>query len=79
LETPKQPQSIKELEGSKNNKFTKEVFAKISRDEKERGEQNKFENHKHKPHTKGSSIKRFRSDLGCVREGVRFCVKLGQL
>jgi hypothetical protein len=36
LETPKQPQSIKELEGSKNNKSTQEVFATSSRDEKER-------------------------------------------
>jgi hypothetical protein len=40
LETPKQPQSIEELEGSKNNKFAQEVFATSSRDEKERGEEN---------------------------------------
>jgi hypothetical protein len=42
LETPKQPQSIKELEGSKNNKFAQEVFATSSRDEKERGEGNQI-------------------------------------
>jgi hypothetical protein len=38
LETPKQPQSVKELEGSKN-KFAQEVFATSSRDEKEREEE----------------------------------------
>ena len=38
--TPKQPHSVKELEGSKNNKFTQEVFAKRSRDGKKRGEEN---------------------------------------
>jgi hypothetical protein len=43
LETPKQPQSIKELEGSKNNKFAQEIFAKKnSRDEKKRGEENQM-------------------------------------
>jgi hypothetical protein len=42
LETSKQPQSIKELEGSKNNKFAQDVFATSSRDEKERGEENQI-------------------------------------
>ena len=36
LETPKQPQSVEELEGSKNNNITQEVFATSSRDENER-------------------------------------------
>jgi hypothetical protein len=42
LETPKQPQSVKELEGSKNNKFAQEVFATSSRDEKENIEKNQI-------------------------------------
>jgi hypothetical protein len=41
LDTPKQPQSVKELEGSKNNKFAQEVCATSSRDEKERGKTNR--------------------------------------
>jgi hypothetical protein len=40
LETPKKPQSVEELNGSKNNKITKEVVATSSRDEKKRGEEN---------------------------------------
>jgi hypothetical protein len=52
LETPKQPQSIEELEGSKNKKISQEVFATRSRDEKDRGRKNKSKDHKHKPHTK---------------------------
>jgi hypothetical protein len=69
LETPKQPQFVKELEGSKNNKFAQEVFATSSRDEKERGERRtKSESHKHKPHTIGApSIDRFESEIGCER------------
>jgi hypothetical protein len=39
LETPKQPQSVEELEGSKNNKFAQEMFATSLTDEKERGEE----------------------------------------
>jgi hypothetical protein len=42
LETPKQPQSIKKLEGSNNNKFAQEVFATSSKDEKEMGEENQI-------------------------------------
>jgi hypothetical protein len=42
LETLKQPQSVKELEGSKNNKFAQEVFTTSSRDDKEREEKNQI-------------------------------------
>jgi hypothetical protein len=42
LETPKQPESVEELEGSKNNKFAQDVFSASSRDEKERGEENQI-------------------------------------
>jgi hypothetical protein len=42
LETPKQPQSVEELEGSKNNNIAQEVFATSSRDEKEKGEENQI-------------------------------------
>jgi hypothetical protein len=65
LDTPKQPQSVKELEGSKNNKFAQEVCATSSRDEKERGEGKQIESHELKPYTKGSSIKQFGSDFRC--------------
>jgi hypothetical protein len=42
LETPNQPQSVKELKVSKNNKFAQEVLAISSRDGKEKGEENKI-------------------------------------
>jgi hypothetical protein len=42
LETPKQPQSVEELDGSKNNKIAQEVVATSSRDEKKRGEENQI-------------------------------------
>jgi hypothetical protein len=42
LETPKQPQSVEDLEGSKNNNITQEVFATSSKYEKEKGEENKI-------------------------------------
>jgi hypothetical protein len=42
LETPKQPQPVEELEGSKNNNIAREVFATSSRDEKEKGEENQI-------------------------------------
>jgi hypothetical protein len=58
LETPKQPQTAKELEGSKGNKSAQEVFAVGSRDEKGGGEKTKSKSEKLKLYTKGPSIKR---------------------
>jgi hypothetical protein len=78
LETLKQPQSIKELEGSKNNKFTQEVFATSSRDKNERREETQ------NPRVTSTNLipRALQSnDLGAiwgVREGVSFCLKLGQ-
>jgi hypothetical protein len=52
---------------------TRGVCKKKAQEMRRRGERKtKSEGHEHKPHTKGSSIKWFRSDLGCVC--VRVCV-----
>jgi hypothetical protein len=46
--------SVSCSEGFKNNNIAQEVFATISRDENERGEENQIRKHKHKPYTKGA-------------------------
>jgi hypothetical protein len=67
LETPKQPQSVEELEGSKNNKFTQEVFATSSRNEKERGEENKIRRSQAQTSHQMGSFNRLIQELDQVR------------
>jgi hypothetical protein len=71
LETPKQPQSVKEIEGSKNNKFSQEVFATRSRDEKERGEENQIRRSQAQTSHQRGSFNRLIQELDQVRERER--------